>query len=53
MENKPNFKTKKMTVTKVITKDYRNAPQNRPQKTNPIQTQFLGLRSKVYCLRSI
>jgi hypothetical protein len=36
MENKPNFKTEKMPVTKVITKDYRNVPQKRPKKTNPI-----------------
>jgi hypothetical protein len=35
MENKPNLKTKKMTITKVIKKDYRNAPQKGQKKTNP------------------
>ena len=40
MENKPILKTKKMTITNVIEKNYRNVPLQPRKKTNPFQTKF-------------
>jgi hypothetical protein len=40
MQNKPNFRNAKMSITSALTKDYENIPPIRKCKNKPNQTQF-------------
>ena len=40
MQNKPNFRNDKMSITIDMTSEYENFPAGSGQKTNPKQTQF-------------
>ena len=40
MQNKPNFRNDKMSITIDMTSNYENFPAGSGQKTKPIQTQF-------------